>query len=690
MSERAEAAEPRNAGTDVDGPRVPGWLRDLQSSVFTHPQFVLHGNVRDQHLWTPPRGPMQFLSLLDRLWYTLDASGYHHVLVADPVDGLRLHLPRAMPRPEREERLRAQQEVLRARYGIRAPQRELDLAALADRMRHVVHGPDPDRAEGAEGAEAQDGPDIRPPGIVDTPVALIIDYAGRLVTNPANLMENEQAFFTAAEKLAHQAMRFVWPDERARYNPLIWLVHNEQELPASFMSPSVPLRRIAVPVPQLDDRLTATTALLPLLPESAGLTGEQRAALARRFADSVQGLPLNSLPAIVELSRSGIPEVSSMEAAARSYRLGVRENPWGQHELRGRLRDAEETLNAAVLGQQQAVGRAVDILVRSVMGLSGAQASSVVRPRGVLFLAGPTGVGKTELAKAISQLVFGEADAYIRFDMSEFAAEHSADRLTGAPPGYVGYDAGGELTNAVRQSPFSLLLFDEIEKAAPRILDKFLQVLDDGRLTDGTGSTVHFSESIIVFTSNLGMQASDGPPLTPQTDRAELERRVEAEIRRHFVETLRRPELLNRLGDNIVVFGFIDEPTGARIFEQQLARVLARVRQQHAVDVRPSAAVRAALVREATSDTVLAYGGRGIGSFLESAFVNPLAHALFREGFPRGTVVEVTELGGSSGRRTLTLRRSGPPPQPDAGPTGSQGGGPLRAGLVKVRHRDQS
>ena len=139
------------------------------------------------------------------------------------------------------------------------------------------------------------------------------------------------------------------------------------------------------------------------------------------------------------------------------------------------------------------------------------------RPRGVAFLAGPTGVGKTELAKSVTQLLFGDESAYIRFDMSEFSAEHSDQRLIGAPPGYVGYDAGGELTNAVREKPFSVVLFDEIEKAHPRILDKFLQILDDGVLTSGRGDRVYFSESIIIFTSNLGIYstAADGTRQSP-------------------------------------------------------------------------------------------------------------------------------------------------------------------------------
>ena len=161
-------------------------------------------------------------------------------------------------------------------------------------------------------------------------------------------------------------------------------------------------------------------------------------------------------------------------------------------------------------GQRQAVTKTIDILMRSVMGLTGAQArSSGNRPRGVLFFAGPTGVGKTELAKTLTQLIFGDDRAYIRFDMSEFAEEHTGARLLGAPPGYIGYDAGGELTNAVREKPFSVVLFDEIEKAHPRILDKFLQILEDGRLTDGRGETAYFSEAILVFTSNLGIFVED-------------------------------------------------------------------------------------------------------------------------------------------------------------------------------------
>ena len=167
----------------------------------------------------------------------------------------------------------------------------------------------------------------------------------------------------------------------------------------------------------------------------------------------------------------------------------------------------------------------------------------------------------------------------VRFDMSEFSSEHADARLIGAPPGYVGHDAGGELVNAVRQRPFSVVLFDEIEKAHPRILDKFLQILDDGRLTDGRGDTVYFSEAVIVFTSNLGVYVRDehGEPalnVSPDDDHAEVSSKIHRAIENHFRFQLQRPELLNRIGDNIVVFDFIREDLARRIMDKMLGNVV--------------------------------------------------------------------------------------------------------------------
>jgi ATP-dependent Clp protease ATP-binding subunit ClpA len=264
----------------------------------------------------------------------------------------------------------------------------------------------------------------------------------------------------------------------------------------------------------------------------------------------------------------------------------------------------------------------------------------------VAFLAGPTGVGKTELAKSITSLLFGDESAYIRFDMSEFSAEHADQRLIGAPPGYVGYDVGGELTNAVREKPFSVILFDEIEKAHPRILDKFLQILDDGVLTSGRGDRVYFSEAFIIFTSNLGIyriEASGGrvPNVSPDETGTDVARKVRIEIDRHFKAVLNRPEILNRIGENIIVFDFI-RPEIAREIFAGIVKVVLENTDRTGINVELAPGVREQLATLCLSD--LSNGGRGIRNQVETHLVNPLSRALFDSDAQPGSRWRVASL----------------------------------------------
>ena len=247
------------------------------------------------------------------------------------------------------------------------------------------------------------------------------------------------------------------------------------------------------------------------------------------------------------------------------------------------------------------------VITRAVKGLSGLQHSGAShKPKGILFFAGPTGVGKTETAKALAESLFGDENACIRFDMSEYRLEHSDQKLFGAPPGYVGYEGGGQLTNAIKNRPFSVILFDEIEKASPTILDKFLQILEDGRMTDNQGNTVYFGESVIIFTSNIGLTKEDDSPQyalrriphrvpTIEIENPEIEDSQEFRnkvttmltegVKSYFIDN-GRPELLNRLGeDNIVVFQFINKHDAEKICDSKLKKICKSIKEEKNINI---------------------------------------------------------------------------------------------------------
>jgi ATP-dependent Clp protease ATP-binding subunit ClpB len=239
----------------------------------------------------------------------------------------------------------------------------------------------------------------------------------------------------------------------------------------------------------------------------------------------------------------------------------------------------DEELQKRLIGQQEAVTAVAEAVIRARSGLSDPN-----RPIGSFVFLGPTGVGKTELARALADYLFDDEKAMIRIDMSEYGEKHSVSRLIGAPPGYVGYDEGGQLTEAVRRRPFSVVLFDEIEKAAPDVFNVFLQILDDGRLTDGQGRTVYFKNTILIMTSNIGSSRILDYAGQGGADYAVMRATVLDELRRNF-----RPEFLNRI-DEIVVFRALSEPELVQIIDLQLDRVRTRlVDRRITLDVSDSA-----------------------------------------------------------------------------------------------------
>ena len=582
------------------------WKEALEHARLLARMIVLEGNISDVFMQESGLEAGRLVELDQYLFQYLNEAGYHSIVFFNRIDSFYNYCD------ETGEMLKLFYREAECSENESKMDLEHAMSAIRTAMKNDEHS-----------------------------VAVVINMAGQLISTPNHLNDHELEYLTTLYLAAKESSEAPISSEIGWAPNLLILVTNKvHELPAWFYryAPFVRSIEIEMPGEKLRRRLFLAHGIY--YKDWKLISEEEREKLLLRLVNKTEGMSCLELDGILT-SVEGRP-VKCIEEQIYSYRHGKKENPW--MEIDGqRVKGIAKALSAEVLGQESAISSVVDIILRATTGLAGIQHSSGTRPRGVMLFAGPTGVGKTELAKTMAREIFGTEEAMIRFDMSEYSQSHSDQRLLGAPPGYVGYDAGGELTNAIKSRPFSILLFDEIEKANPTILDKFLQILDDGRMTDSRGETVYFTECLIVFTSNIGMNTiangCEKSELMGYLTHDELEKTVINALREKW-----RPEFVNRIGQNVIVFDYIREVQAEAILKKQLNKICGIIREQNDIDI--SWTDESEFYKKLQQHCIdnLQYGGRGIGNVVEHFFITPIGREIAFENIRSGEKINLLDI----------------------------------------------
>lgn len=637
------------------------WMSEFHKHLVRGKHVLLYGNVLD-HFYLTPAGDTQgrYVSVPEFLRHYFRDEGYEVIGHYDIVDGLSFSDPSAMrpifdgivatakggsapdgtpssgphlsPRPGATAYAAPPRTDSPAPRNIpRAGGQATPLLLLPDQaldgIRHLLSQP---RVAGAT----------------------VVDYSDKLFGDAKHQTEAELRLLVRLKKIV-QTAAFLEKGHRlcGRKNALVIVGAQLGAIPPWFYQDNPFVALLQIPKPRREERARYIHTHLADFRDGQSLNPEEAVKVEQEFADLTDGLTTWDLDAIWRTSIAENVSIVSPKSLVDYYKYGQRDDPWERLDA-AKIRHAQAQLEARVIGQQFAIQKVVDMLPAARVGLSMSEVTAQAgKPKGVFFFVGPTGVGKTELAKALTGLIFSDDAAFDRYDMSEYKEQHSAEKLAGSPPGYVGYDEGGRLTNRMRERPFSVLLFDEIEKAHPLVMDKFLQILEDGRLTDSKGQTAYFSQAVIIFTSNIGSdrldQLQSGNRDGAQPAFAELEQHYKDAVRRHFTQGppqgLGRPELLNRLGDNIVVFDLLRPEHVEGICNKFLTALEQAARNKRRLEISFDRQRIVAMVRSLMEkDGKMSSGGRGIKTLLEQIVERPLNRWVFYQNPPENAQLAIT------------------------------------------------
>lgn len=531
---------------------ISRWQKELEEALNYKNAVILCGNIRDKYLYKEPHTENEFklLILKDYLIESLRRR-FNTLRFYDPIKKITDYSLTQNPQAQRE-----------------SPSSDLSQTT-------------PQRTQPSESTLDRDLARISNELTSQTNLCYVIQYTDK--TTPAKATTpDEMKLILRLEKMV---------ENMHATNKVIIIYLFQYQIPEELYMNQPKSKVIEVPSP---DRAELKTLFMYYYK----MSDEKKVEPAVNISDGLKYLEIEQIMGSIK----GGFDTKKYEDRVRSYKFGEEKNYWSEVSI-DKIDNAFKHFTEGaegIKGQDEAILKSIEVVTMARADIQRMSGGNPKAPRGVLFFAGPTGVGKTLTAKKLADFLFGSENALLRFDMSEYKLEQQVTRLYGASPSYVGFEQGGTLTNAVKAKPFSVILFDEMEKAHPLVLDIFLQILEDGRLTDGKGDTVFFSESIIIFTSNLGTRSTNTKDkdisMKESTVLADIKKSNDKEkIRQHFLNSVEyffqyeisRPELLERIGmDNIVIFNYIDtEETIKGIFQHSLAHRQRTFNESHSKTV---------------------------------------------------------------------------------------------------------